>query len=245
MKKTAIIFLISCLPHLASAWYYELEGKIGDKYPIVMELETDGLGIFTGKYAYRSTLNRDGDVSCSWLKITPSADAPYSEWIVTDCHGKQVETWTNVNFSDATFLTARMKNARGKTYDVVASIPGAPEKNQPLNSYFREHLGDYPSEFKMFGNDRIKARLQGLMGIFNADALFEIIQVEQPIEYRDGMYWSSGFMAHQCCDPAALWAYDSYCNYFYVWIRKDGRDFWWANTENIPLKFQQLVSSQF
>lgn len=52
-------------------------------------------------------------------------------------------------------------------------------------------------------------------------------------------------MAHQCCDPATVWAYDTYSNSFYVWIRKDDRDYWWSESGDIPIKFREIVSERF
>lgn len=245
MKKTLFVFLLSWLPLAALAGDLQLEGKIGDKYPIVLELAHDGSGIYSGKYAYSSTLKRDGDSPCSWLYISPDVDSPYSEWTVTDCHGKQVEKWHNVTVSDRGYLSARMTNSKGTTYDVAATVAGATTLHEPLNAYFREHLGDYTFEFNMFSESRIRKRLQELMGVADAIDLFNIIQVAQPIEYNSGMYWSSGFMAHQCCDPAAMWAYDTRNNSFYIWVRKDGSEYWWAESGEIPYEFRELVSSRF
>ena len=72
-----------------------------------------------------------------------------------------------------------------------------------------------------------------------------IYQVQGGIEYTKAMYWGSGFVAHECCDPATVWAYDSDNDSFYVWIRKDGQDYWWSESGNIPFKFQELVRSRF
>ncbi len=224
---------------------FDLEGKIGDRYSIVMQLAGDGSGTVCGRYAYRSTLDRDGDVPCSWLYLAPDVDSPYSKWLVTDCHGKHVETWTNVDFTDRCYLTAKMSNVKGRSYDVVAAVVNAPKLYTPLNSYFKEHIGEYMSEFKMFDDSKVKGRLQDLMGIMNVGALRDIIQVEFPVEYSKGMYWGAGFMAHQCCDPAAVWAYDTQANSFYVWVLKDGGDHWWSETGDIPLKFQELVRGAF
>ncbi len=49
-----------------------------------------------------------------------------------------------------------------------------------------------------------------------------------PVEYHNGMYWGSGFMIHQCCAPATIGAYDTDNNSFHILIRKDGKDYRWA-----------------
>lgn len=232
-------------PLLVAAKSYRLEGKIGDKYPIVIELEETERGLFSGKYAYTSTLKRDGDVRCSWLTIKPASDAPYYQWVIRDCNGKVVENWYDVSFSDGKYLSARMTNSRGKTYDVAATVAGQSKANEPLDSYFRQHVGDYANEFNLFGNERVRTRLQKMMGAGNFKTFLDIFQVQVPIEYRKGMYWSSGFMPHQCCDPATIWAYDSSQNTFYVWIRKDDRDYWWSENGSISFNFRELVESEF
>ena len=48
---------------------YKLDGKIGGKYPVVIELEEFEEGLFSGQYAYTSTLRKSGDNVYSWLLI--------------------------------------------------------------------------------------------------------------------------------------------------------------------------------
>lgn len=79
----------------------------------------------------------------------------------------------------------------------------------------------------------------------NFDLMRSYYQTQTPIEYTNGMFWASGFKAHQCCDPAVVWAYDGRNNSFYVWIRKDGRDYWWSESGSIPYEFRELVNEKF
>ncbi|MDE6497908.1 MAG: hypothetical protein K2L21_04525 [Muribaculaceae bacterium] len=227
----------------AGARVIRMEGKIGNAYPIVMELEEEAPGVFSGRYAYSKTLQRSGDVACSWLYIAPDENDPYSRWTVKDCHGKAVEWWYDVRYTGGATLSACMRNARGKHYDVTAGTTEA--AHESLTPYYRQHLGEYVSEFSMWDDPRVNARLSAMMGIMNFLYLKEIYQVEHPVEYHKGMFWSSGFVAHQCCDPAALWAYDTSKNSFYVWIRKDDRDYWWSETGEVPVEFQWFVQEQF
>ncbi len=239
----AVAALAACLA--VSAQSYRLEGKVGDQYPIVIELQEEGNGLFSGRYAYQSTLRKQGDVPCSWLSIRPSSDEPYWKWIVRDCKKQVVETWYGPNFADRQFLTARLQNAKGRTYDVTAAVAGQKNAKQPLTGYFRQHLGGTPSEFGLFKESRVDTRLSQLMGIMNYLEFQDIYQVQGPMEYHDGMFWGWGFKAHQCCDPAAVWAYDTYANAFYVWVRMNERDYWWSEAGEVPLKFVGVVQDQF
>lgn len=79
----------------------------------------------------------------------------------------------------------------------------------------------------------------------NFDLMYSFYETQTPIEYIGGMFWASGFKAHQCCNPAVLWAYDSYTNAFYVWVRYEGKDYWWSESGELPYKFRELVNSKF
>lgn len=245
MVRKIVGILLLFIPLAAFARTYKLEGKVGDKYAIVIELEETQNGFYSGKYAYSSTLRKNGNAACSWLYIEPDRESPYYEWVVRDCNGKIVEIWRDINFRDHKYLTARMSNTQGKTYDISARAVGQSSVNEPLNSFFKQHIGEYASEFDMFEDGRVKSRLKNLLGLSDFRDLKEIYQVQTPLEYHNRMYWGSGFMAHLCCDPAAIWAYDTSANAFYIWIRKDGRDHWWSETGKVPLEFKELVSDNF
>ncbi len=245
MKAVTLIMTLSIASiFTASAGTYKLEGKIGDKYSIVIELDEFERGLFSGKNTYLSTLRNSGDVECSWLQITPDNDSPYSEWTVRDCESAWAETWYSIRFSDRKHLTARMKNAKGKYYDVVATVKEESSDSAPLNVYFKQHIGDTASDFDMFNEPKIRMRLRDLLGL-NYEKLKDIYQVQDPIEYRHGMFWGSGFMAHQCCNPAAVWAYDANNNTFYIWIRDASEEYWWSESGRIPYEFQELVNETF
>ena len=242
--RTVLIALIMFQSGLSAA-VYKLDGTIGGKYPIVIELEEHYDGLFSGRYAYKSTLQKKGDLDCSWLEIHPNYHDPASTWDVRDCNLNSVETWYNVSFDDGKHLTCRMKNVKGKTYDVVANVTESSQSSPSTLAYFKSHIGDSPSDFHMFFDPFIQQRFEDLMGVNNFNYMTYIYQNQGGIEYTKGMYWGSGFMAHQCCDPATIWAYDSYNESFYIWIRKDDRDYWWSETGNIPYKFQELVNATF
>lgn len=244
IRRFVIIALLLMLPTLTSARTYKLDGTIGGKYPIVIELEEHSDGFISGRYAYKSTIRKNGDVECSWLLINPSYNNPETQWTICDCKPDVVEEWYNVNFNDRKHLTARMKNVRGKSYSVTATVTSQ-GSNENLTPYFKQHIGETVYDMDMFNYLSVKSRLIALMGNTSYSFLKKIYQTQGGIEYTNGMFWGSGFMAHQCCDPAAVWAYDSYSDSFYIWICKDGKDYWWSETGNIPYKFQELVNATF
>ena len=228
----------------ASARVYKLDGTIGSQYPIVIELQEFDEGLYSGQYAYCSTLQKNGDEKCSWLLINPSYKAPTQQWTIRDCRPEPVETWYNVKF-DGKRLTAQMKNIQGKSYDVVATVIQQARDDAPLTSYYKRHIGEMVCDLDMFNYLPIKFRLINLMELESYFTLKNIYQTQGDIEYSKGMFYGSGFMAHQCCDPATVWAYDTDNNSFYIWIRMDNSDYWWSESGNIPFKFQEVVNSRF
>ncbi|MGM9851305.1 MAG: hypothetical protein ACI306_04095 [Muribaculaceae bacterium] len=239
------IIILALLSTNASAQtVYRLEGTIGGQYPIVIELEEDDDGFISGRYAYKSTLRKNGDVECSWLMINPSYANPETQWTIRDCKPDVVEEWSNVNFDDRKHLTARMKNTRGKSYAVTATVTSQ-GSNENLTPYFKQHIGETVYDMDMFNYLPVKSRLIALMGNTSYSFLKKIYQTQGDIEYSKGMFYGSGFMAHQCCDPATVWAYDTHSNSFYIWIRKDGKDYWWSETGDIPIKFREIVCERF
>lgn len=244
LKIFLILIALTVFRSGLSASVYKLEGKIGGQYPVVIELEEFDEGLFSGWYAYSSTLQKSGDVVCSWLLINPSYEAPETQWGIRDCKPDVVETWSDVKF-DGKRLSARMKNTRGKSYDVTAAVTQHASADASLTAYYKQHIGEMVCDFDMFNYLPIKFRLISCMGIENYFALKNIYQTQGDIEYSKGMFWGSGFMAHQCCDPATVWAYDTYSNSFYVWIRKDDRDYWWSESGDVPYKFRELVGETF
>lgn len=244
LKTLLTVIVLTIFRSGLSASVYKLEGTIGGQYPVVIELEEFDEGLFSGWYAYTSTLQRNGDNVCSWLLINPSYEAPETQWTIRDCKPDVVETWSDVRF-DGKRLSARMKNTRGKRYDVTATVTQHASADASLTAYYKQHIGEMVCDFDMFNYLPIKFRLINCMGIENYFALKNIYQTQGDIEYSKGMFWGSGFMAHQCCDPATVWAYDTYSNTFYVWIRKDDRDYWWSESGDIPIKFREIVSERF
>lgn len=245
MKRIAFIVTFAVISLLAAAKSYKLEGMIGGKYPIVIELEEEGDGLFSGRYAYKSTLRKKGQGECSWLDINPGYENPLTQWTVCDCQANPIETWSNVRFTGRKRLTATMKNVKGKTYAVVANVVSTPSPSASLTPLFKQYLGENVWECGLFRNQQVFSRLDKLMPDGGFDLMRSIYQTQTPIEYTKGMFWSSGFKAHECCDPAVVWAYDSYNNAFYVWIRRGDRDYYWSETGYIPYNFSELVEATF
>ena len=152
---------------------YKLDGKIGGQYPIVIELEEFDEGLFSGWYAYTSTLQRNGDNVCSWLLINPSDEAPETQLGIRDCKPDVVETWSDVRF-DGKRHSARMKNTLGKSYDVVATVTQQTPMDASLTPYYKQHIGEMVCDFDMFNYLPVKFRLIDCMGIENYFALKEI-----------------------------------------------------------------------
>lgn len=242
--EAILLVVTSSISLCSSAKIYKLEGEIGGVYSIILELEEHDDGLFSGRYAYKSTLQKEGEGECSWLLINPSYENPASQWSVRDCKLNPVETWYNIRFANGR-LTARMKNTRGKVYEIVANVTDSGQESPSMTAYFKDHLGECASDFGLLSDPSIQQRLEAMMGQGNFNNLTHIYQTQGPIEYHSGMYWASGFVAHQCCDPATLWAYDSYDNTFYVWIRKDSSEYWWSEAGSIPYKFHELVNEKF
>lgn len=229
----------------AFAKTYKLEGMIGGQYPIVIELEESDYGLLFGRYAYKSTLQKNGRVECSWLLINPSYENPASQWDIRDCKTNPVETWYNVKLTDNKRLTGTMKNVKGKVYNIVANVTESTNTSPSMISYFKSHIGESVEELRMFSDPSIELRFEEMMGEKNYAYLTYIYQIQGDIEYSKGMYWGSGYVAHECCDPAVVWAYDTNNDSFYVWIRKDDHDYWWSESGNVPIKFRELVSARF
>lgn len=236
-----LFFLTNLLP---AQTVYKLDGMIGGQYPVVIELEEFEEGLFAGRYAYQSTLRKSGDHDCSWLDINPSYHHPATEWGVRDCHLNNVETWYDVKF-DGKHLTALMKNEKGKSYNVEATVTQRAKEDASLTTFFKQHIGEMVCDFDMFNYLPIKFRLINLLGSGYYAALKEIYQTQGDMEYSKGMFYGSGYMAHQCCDPATVWAYDTDNNAFYIWIRRDDNDRWWSETGTIPFKFREIVNERF
>lgn len=237
--------ILGMLPMLLAARVYILEGAIGGKYPIIIELEEHDDGLFSGRYAYKSTLQKNGNIDRSWLEINPSYQNPATRWDIRDCNLNPIETWYGIKFLGSKDFSCKMKNAKGQVYDVVAKVVRSSQDTPSTKAYFKSHIGDCPSDFHMFFDPSIQQRFEALMGTPNFNYLTNIYQTQGGIEYTKGMYWGSAFMAHQCCDPATVWAYDTDNNSFYVWIRKDNKDYWWSESGNVPYKFRELVNDTF
>lgn len=141
--KLFVAGVIPCwIPSITAQTVYKLDGKIGGKCPIMIELEEFDDGLFSGWYAYKSTLQRSRDNVCSWLLINPSHENPATQWDIRDCKLNLVETWSDVRF-DGQRLSAQMKNTRGKSYDVVATITQQAHMGASLMPYYKQHIAKW------------------------------------------------------------------------------------------------------
>ena len=245
MKRLTHLLVTLLVVLTCDAEVIHFEGTIGGKYPIVMELTQNQNGTLSGKYAYKSTLEKYGaNNRNSWLYIHPMAGT-FDRWTVKDAKGAVQEHWYDVSMPDIRYLVAKMKNAKGNVYKVEAYevLDNDFEPMIDLNAYFKSYIGEAPSDIRMFDNGTVAVRMQSTIGYNNYQYLKSIYQTQGGIEYTKGMFWGSAFKAHQCCDPYVVWAYDTDNNCFYVWILKDEREYWWSESGNITYKFRELVGS--
>lgn len=118
----------------------------------------------------------------------------------------------------------------------------ARKSNPEMTRFFKMQINEYPSETGLFKKGTVATRVQKLLGQRYGD-IANIYQAQVPIEFRDGMFYSFGFQAHNCCDPFLIWAYDSRCDSFYFFIRKNNRDTFFSETGKIPYEFKEIVSA--
>lgn len=108
------VMMISALD--VFAYQFTLEGTVGGKYPIVIEVDRNSNGAIYGRYAYLSTLNKLGRYnSSSWLYIKPDGDSNQM-YIITDVNGKVEEHWdiamtrkNGINILEGSLVTAKSK----------------------------------------------------------------------------------------------------------------------------------------
>lgn len=214
-----------------------MEGTIGGRYPIVLELEEIDRHMYVGIYAYQSTLKRDGDSQEAWLRMYPEEDNERGGWSVFDYKGEYVENWYDVRIYDGQYLVARMTNTKGKSYDVEASVPGADKVYEPLKFFFKEHLGEDPSHFDAFSDYRVRERLSRLLGT-NFEVLRSFNISDYGYDSDLSMFRGEGYKPHQGLDTYAAWGYNVRRNAFYVHIFYEGQDYWWSETGEIPFEFR-------
>jgi len=104
MKKTltvaarSVLLILMLVAVATPTFAKKYTGRVGGKYPIVAYLNFTERGV-TGKYAYRSTLQKYGDKPSSWLTIRSYRVIPGGAATaiylceVRDSKGKFIETW--------------------------------------------------------------------------------------------------------------------------------------------------------
>ena len=125
--KLILVMVFMLVSFSASAWDIELEGTIGD-YPIEVNLNVSrdarGRVKIEGRYAYLTTLRRQGRYAKeSWLYMK-SVDGTHHAFTIYDYTGKKVENWYNIksnNYRGIYQLDGKVRNAKGKVYDMEAS----------------------------------------------------------------------------------------------------------------------------
>lgn len=106
-----------------NAYQFQLDGVAANKYPVVIEVDRYTNGAIYGRYAYKSTLNRQGrDDPSSWLYIRPRGDSK-NEYIITDSEGGVQEVWSNAFFwrnCNVNFFDVAVLNAKGNSFGIFA-----------------------------------------------------------------------------------------------------------------------------
>lgn len=105
------------------AYQFTFDGEAANQYPIVIEVDRYSHGAITGRYAYKSTLKKQGrDKDSSWLYINPVSNST-SDYTITDYQGNIQEIWSNATFwreNSVNYLSVSVRNAKGKTFNIDA-----------------------------------------------------------------------------------------------------------------------------
>ncbi|MDE6339833.1 MAG: hypothetical protein K2K97_08625, partial [Muribaculaceae bacterium] len=105
------------------AYQFTFDGEAANKYPIVIEVDRNANGSIVGRYAYKSTLKRQGrNNRTSWLYIRPDGNSK-SNYIITDAQGNVQEYWTDATFwrdGNVNYFDVAVRNNRGNTFGIHA-----------------------------------------------------------------------------------------------------------------------------
>ena len=112
---------------------------------------------------------------------------------------------------------------RQKSKTEKSSTKQSNQKYSDLRTLFKENLGRYPYEFKMFENKALRSRLCKIMGEKQFNYLVkELSDVQTPIEYKDFCYYTWMMKAHSGGEFAAHIGYDPKLDAFAVTIINNG-----------------------
>lgn len=113
-----------------------------------------------------------------------------------------------------------------------------------LLEFLSKYNGKYPFEVKLLNNPTIKKRLQHLLGVQQYTFVKEIMEVETPIEVKDGLFYAEGMQAHSGGDPSAVIMADILKDILFVGIFKDGKaSFFAEGNAEPPLKLKDWADS--
>ena len=145
------------------------------------------------------------------------------------------QSQTNLNFG-LSLKTISLKA------EIVLNTP--PQKS--LNSksgelnFLLKYNGKYPFEIKLLSNPTLKKRLQQLLGVQQYKFVDEIMEVQIPIEVKDGLFYAEGMQAHSGGDPSAVIMADISKDILFVGIFKDGKATFFAEENaELPLKLKE------
>lgn len=89
-------------------------------------------------------------------------------------------------------------------------------------TYFRDLMGKYPSQIKLFEKPELASRLQKMMGP-DFEWMKKNWETEVPIEISNGIAFTWGMQGHSGGDPGASICADINRNILYTAIRRDGQ----------------------
>lgn len=124
MKKflISVILAIWCVCS-GYAYQFTFDGEAANKYPVLIEVDRNANGSITGRYAYKSTLRRQGrNNRASWLYIRPDGNSK-SDYIITDSQGNVQERWSNAMFwreGNVNYFSVSVLNSKGNSFGIDA-----------------------------------------------------------------------------------------------------------------------------
>ena len=109
-----------------------------------------------------------------------------------------------------------------KTNAVTENRDSLPVADSIGLTYFRDLMGKYPNEIKLFEKPELVTRLKKMMGP-EFDFMRQNWETEVPIDISNGIAFTWGMKAHSGGDPGSALCADINKNVLFTAIRKDGK----------------------
>jgi hypothetical protein len=130
--------------------------------------------------------------------------------------------------------------------ETVFSNPPQKSSNTKIGTldFLTKYNGKYPFDVKLLNNSTIKKRLQQLLGVQQYNYIVEIMEVETPMEVKDGLFYAEGMQAHSGGDPSAVIMADIQKDILFVGIYKDGKPIYFSEgNAELPMKLRNWANS--